>query len=850
MQLWPQKLHCQYAVRELKGSWNKFTIFILCLWIGVAAISGVNALARMLTDSIDAQSQTLLGGDLKFDLLQREANEEELQAIKALGDVSVSATLRTNVRKQDGTPLFVELRAVDEAYPLYGAFKTLQSNSLPIIMQQGGALAAPEVLSRLEIEPGSALGLGQLTTQLIDQIEREPDQLSGGLGLGPRVLISLTTLEKTNLAQFGSLVNWQYLVRVPQQVSNEDLNQIVNDFKAQFPQSGWTVKTRARAAPQLDNSVGLFSQFLTLIGLASLIVGGVGVANSAHTFLLSRQGVIATLKCVGASGSFVFWTYLIQMMAVAAIGTVAGVLTGAFLPFFAVGYVSSFAGFDVTAALYPDVMLFAALFGFLTALSFCVVPLGQAQQTPVTMLFRSITATNLMPARWWAYGLAALCLLALLGLALLSAPDLFLALVFMGSCLLAFILLRVIAVFLMFLAKLAPRRLPFTQGGSTQWRLAMGNISRKGALTPVIMLSLGLGLTLLVTMSLLDVNLRTQLRGAIPETAPSFFVLDIEPREAEAFDAFVLAQHPKAHIDRIANLRGRITKIKGVDADKAKIDPEFDWVLRGDRGVAASDIPPETADSIEGEWWPQGYEGPTLVSMKKDIAEGLGMRIGDMIEVSVLGLPIEAKLANIRTFEWQSLNINFVMIFSQNALRGAPAKYLATLTFNDDLSKDDELFILKQVSNRFPTATAIWVKGVLEQINGVLNNLALAIRLASSVALFSAALVLGGALAASQRQRVYDAVILKMLGARRGEVIGAFAIEYGLIGLSAGLLALLAGSLIAWAILTQIFDLDFFMATGPVLMAISGAALVTLGLGMVGTWRALLRKPATILREL
>jgi putative ABC transport system permease protein len=362
-------------------------------------------------------------------------------------------------------------------------------------------------------------------------------------------------------------------------------------------------------------------------------------------------------------------------------------------------------------------------------------------------------------------------------------------------------------------------------------------------------LSLGLGIALLVTVIEIDGNLRQQFSAELPAKAPSFYFLDIPSGEAQRFDAFVHAQAPAAKLEEVPMLRGRIISAHGTPAEN--LQPKDDaWVLQGDRGLTFANEVPRGSRVVEGRWWPPDYDGPPLVSFEKHIADNLGLKLGDPVVVNVLGRNITARIANMRNVDWQSLSINFVMVFSPNSFRGAPHTRLATLTYPNGGTPAQEGALIGALAKTFPRITSVRVKEALEAIGAIVTNLVLAIDGASAITLLAAALVLGGALAAGHRHRVYDAVILKTLGATRARLIGAYALEYLLLGAATALFGVLSGSLAGWLIVSQLMHLRFAWLPWPALAAALGAVAVTVALGLIGTFSALGQKPASVLRNL
>jgi putative ABC transport system permease protein len=841
-------LSVRLALRELRGGVRGFGVFIACIALGVTAIAGVGSSARALVDGLAREGRAILGGDLAFNLIQREATPAEHAFLAAQGRVSVAATLRAMARTPEGRATLVEVKAVDAAYPLYGTVRTDAAAPLAeLLARRGdafGAVADPALLTRLDLAPGARITVGQVTLELAAALTVEPDKLAGGLEFGPRVLMSEEALRASGLMQPGSLVRWRYRVRLAEGAGDADIRRVTEAAASRLPDAGWDVRSRLNATPQLERNVVRFTQYLTLVGLTALLVGGVGVANSAKHYLDRKRNVIATLKAVGATGTRVFVVYFTEVMALAAVGVAIGLVLGAALPFGIAGVLGPILPLPFTPALHPGELLAAVAYGLLTAAAFALWPLGRAHDVPVSALFRDeIAPERRFPRARYAVA-AALAALALTSLAIAAAYDRKIAAIFVVAAAVVFLALRLVALALMALARRVPRP------RSTVWRLAIANIHRPGALTPTVVLSLGLGLALLVTVLEIDANLRLQFMAALPERAPSFYFLDIQAADADRFDAFLRERAPGAARERVPMLRGRIVAAGGRKAEDIKPRPDAQWVLQSDRGITYTGEIPKGSRLVAGEWWGKDYAGPPLLSFEKKLADGLGLKLGDEVTVNVLGRNITARISNMRTVDWESLGINFVLVFSPGAFAGAPASDIATVTWPGGGSAAEETALFKAVGDEFPSVTAVRVKDALDAIGNLVVNLVLAVRVASGVTLVAAVLVLGGALAAGHRHRVYDAVILKTLGATRRQLITAYALEYLLLGLATVLFGVAAGSIAAWRVVADIMTLQFVWQGGPAVAAALVALAVTLVFGLVGTFAALGRKPAAVLRNL
>jgi putative ABC transport system permease protein len=837
------------ALRDFRGGISGFFIFLACLAIGVAAITGVGAIAHALSDGLAEKGRVILGGDISFELVQREAAQKERAVLSGQGKLSQVALMRAMARVPDGQSALVEIKAVGASYPVEGAVELDPAMPLAeaLSLRDGvyGVVADPTITARLGLKRGDRFKIGAQSFELRADLTSEPDKLAGGVGFGPRVLMSLDGLRATQLLVPGALVKWLYRLSLPGAAPPTDarLASVAAAVHAALPNAGFEVRTRKNVSPEFSRGLERFSQFLTLVGLTSLIIGGVGIANAVHVFVERKKPTIATLKALGATGGFCFTLMLAEVMFMAAIGMAIGIALGSALPFVLDAAFAKLIQFPLAPSLYPDEMAIGLLYGSLTALAFCLGPLGRAHDVPVPALFRDEVAPQATPLRMRYRAMAAAAAVGLAASVLGLTANRMLALTYLAACFGGFVFLRGAAALLMFGAK----RLPHPR--RVELRLAIGNLYRPGALTPAIVLSLGLGLTLLVGLTLIDANLRHELGHARPGATPSFFFLGIPQADAPVFRSF-LAKHAAAgHIELVPMLRGRIVALKGIPAEKAEVEDKAKWALLGDRGITFATRVPPGSKIVSGKWWAKAYAGTPLVSLEEDVADGLGLRVGDKITVNVLGRTIAARVANLRHVDWRNMGINFVLVFSPNVFAGAPYSDLATVTFPHD-NKDRDMALVRAIAKAFPAVVSLRVKDALEAIQDVVDQLSLAVRAAASVALIAATLVLGGALAAGQETRLYDSVVLKVLGATRAKLLLSFIYEFGIIGLATAAFGVVAGSFAALAVVRFVMKLDFVWLWPQALVAALGALALAVFLGLAGTFRILGRKPAQYLRNL
>lgn len=837
------RLSFKIALRELRSGLQGFYIFLSCLTLGVAAIAAIGSFSSAIESGLNDQGRSILGGDVELRLAHRRMEPEKQAWLRKQGSVIEVATLRAMVTTVGNTDrALVEMKASGDDYPLFGEVELTNQQPLAsaLAQQNGqwGMVADPALAERLGVKVGDELSLGKLTLRLTGLIKREPDRVSGGFFFGPRVMLSKPALMATELVQPGSLIYWHYKIKLNENTTAEQIKTFQNDLEAQFPDEGWRFRSRDNAAPGTKRFIDRLVLFLSLVGLTALIVGGLGIGNAVNNFLEARRRNIAMLKCIGAPAQAIFQIYMIQVLLLAAIGIAVGLTLGLVFPIVLTNILNDVLPLKLSAGLYGLPLITATAFGFLITVAFALWPLSTARSLPATALFRS----NIQPA---GSGLRGLYLIAFVGaflaialLALASFPEPRFTVIYFGGVIASFAILYGLARALVAVA----RRIPRPRNAAL--RLAVANLHRPGAPTVSVVLSLGIGLALFVTLALLDANLTRELRQNLPEKAPAFFFMDIQPGELEGFKSAALAAQGVESIDTVPMLRGRIKVVNGVPAKDVTPSQDAAWALRGDRGLTYSETPPTGSKVVAGEWWPANYDGPPLVSFSKDIADGLNLGIGDTVTVNVLGRDIKATIASLREVEWESLGINFVMVFSPNALRAAPHTHLATIV----MSPEHESALLGGLTKTFPTVTAVRVRDALDAVSDLLGKLLFAVRGSNGITLLVGILVLAGAMATGLKSRIYDAVILKTLGATRRQLISAHALEYALLGALTSIFAVLAGAASSWGIVRFVMGFDWqfepLTAAGTVIFA----SAVTVIAGFAATWRALTAKVAPILR--
>ena len=824
-----------FARRDLHRSLRGLRLLFLCIFLGVATLAAIGGLSSAITSEIADRGRVLLGGDVQIGMSQRRATPEELGAMRGAGAVSETIRMRAMARGgPDDGALLTELKGVDGAYPLFG---TLQVGGKAVRAPGPGEVyIAPELGDRLGVSRGQIVRFGEANFRIAGVISDEPDRVGEGFTLGPVAIVSRDGLMRTGLVQPGSMFNSKYRLKLPAGAQPKD---VIDDLKQRFPSASWEFRDRDRAAPGASRFFERMGQFLSLIGLAALIIAGIGVSNGVASYLRRKRDGIATLKMLGATSADIGRVYFLQIGMVTLAAVVAGLVAGSLLQLSALTLAADLLPVKPGLRLDPATLLTSTAYGLLMAFTFVLPPLGRARLQPVASLFREAVARR-QGVGWSTLAIAAFSLALVAALAILTSPEPLFSLSVLGAVAAVILLLAAVGWGVRRLARSLPRpRQPLL-------RLAITGLHRPGAQTVGLVVALGLALTLFVTIAAIQTSLAAEIDKTVPAKAPDQFVLDVPSADRGRFETLVRAAAPKAEINIVPNLRGTITAYGKTRVADLKELPPGAWFLRGERGVTYSPSVPEGSDLVAGQWWPADYQGSPLVSIDKEAADIMGLGVGDTLTVSVLGREIEARIASLREIHWDTMGFNYILVFSPSALEKAPHNLAATL----DVAPAQKAAVSRAVLRAFPSATIVDVGEVVGQVSTILRQMSVAILLAASVAVLAGIAVLIGALAASRLARSYDSVILKTLGATRGQILAVQALEYGLLAVVVSTVSVALGLTGAWFVIVRIFEFGWrpdWLVVGATLAA---GAILTLGIALLSSLPLLKLRPASALRAL
>lgn len=829
------------ARRELRGGLRGFRVLVACLALGVAAIAAVTSVRESISAGLDREGAALLGGDAELEFTYRFASEDERAWLQdnslALSEVT---DFRSMVTRNDERAL-TQVKSVDDAYPLIGSVSLTPDMPLSQALDGQGSVAGavldPMLIERLGLSLGDDITIGGVPFVLMAELTNEPDNASAGFSLGPRSIVRTSALAGSNLLTPGTLFETAYRLKLPE---GTDLEAAKIQATEALPDSAFRWRDSREGAPGVSRFVERLGSFLVLVGLAGLAVGGVGVSAAVGAYLDRKTTVVATLKTLGADRATIFMIYALQIGVLTSVSIVLGLLLGAAVPVLVSPIIESMLPVPVEMGIYPQSLFEAAVYGALAAAIFVTWPLARTEKIRPAALYRD-SQLGLKGVPRWPYLCAILAMVAVLvSCAVVFTDSQTLVLWSFAGLAGAFALLVLSAALARMIAKwLSKRR--FTNGRPAL-RLALGSVGGPSGETLSVVLSLGLGLTVLSAVGQIDTNLRGAIATELPEVAPSYFVVDIQKDQIEGLTEQVQSTEGVRKFESAPMLRGIITKINGRDAQEVAGNH---WVIQGDRGVTYSATKPDNARITEGAWWPEDYAGEPQISFADEEAEEIGLKLGDTLTLNVLGRDITSRITSFREVDFSGAGMGFVLSMNPAAIEGAPHSYIATIY----AEQATEAPLIRALAKAYPNITTIRVRDAIDRVVSIMTSIAAATTLGALATLITGAVVLIGAAAAGEEKRRYEAAILKTLGATRLRVLWSFALRSLYMGLAAGSVAVLAGGVAGWAVTHFVMKASFAFEWRASLAIVLGGIVLTLCTSLWFSWRAMQARPAGVLRS-
>lgn len=836
------------ARRELSARFRGLRLLIACLFLGVGALAAIGSLTGAIQHGLTSRGRVILGGDVEADVWQRGLTAGGEATLRAYGPVSTGTRMQAMLSAGETTAP-IELKAVDARWPLVGRLR-LADGRMVGAPSANAAWLSEGAAERLGVKAGDSVTLAGLPLHVGGIIADEPDRLSEGFALGPTVIVAADVPDRAGLTAPGAMYRSKIRVACTRPC---DATAVAGNLQARFPAAGLDIRTRDKAAPGAENFISRLGDFLVLVGLAALLIAGIGIGGGTASYLDARRTGIATLKVLGATGGDIARIYLLQIGVAALVGAAAGLVAGIVAMPLLARFIGTLLPIDGGLVLDPAALARAAAYGLLVALVFAAPPLAAARAFPAMALFRAriegarLSFSTVPPLA--AVLPVTLGAGAILTLALLSSPSPGTAAIFLGGAAGMVALLGALGWLIRRAAAHVPRpREPML-------RMALANLHRPGAQTGRLVTALGFGLSAFVLLAVVETSLSANIKARVPQRAPDYFVLDLAPEQLPAFTALVEATAPASRIRAVPALRGAILAYGPAGhmtrvADLAAI-PDNAWALKGERGLTYSDDIPQGNVVTGGHWWPHDYSGPPLVSVDEKFATAVGLHIGDTITIGLLGVERSATVAAFRRIDWDSFGFNYVLVFSPNTLADAPHKLAATIRLNPAArTTARQGALLRGLTRAFPSISVIEVGGLLREANALLDQMSTAILAAASVAVLAGIAVLLGAIAAARASRLYDNVILRVLGASRAQLLALQLAEFGVLALVLAGVALALGSGLGWLVMVKLFAFDFLPDWPRVLAVLGGGLLLVLVFALGGSLPLLRARPAKALREL
>ena len=886
------------AWRETRAAWRHFLYFFFCIALGVGTLVGVGLFAADVEGTVAREARGLMGGDLEIRLTRPISTDghDIVRSLKsrAIDVIHVSELVamasRPGRETSPSPPSYavstqlIELKAVEPSYPFYGTLKTDPPHTVSqlIARQPGacrvtdraektdcyGAIVQDSLLIKMGLQVGDHLKIGQAVLTITGTLKHEPDRVASAFSLGPRVMISQDALRSADLVKPGSRVRERYLLRVPPEVQPEPL---LTELRRRLAGDSAHVSIFREAQPQLRRFLDQLTRYLGLVGLTALFVGGIGVASTVHAFVKDKLKTIAILKTLGADSGTVIRTYLVQALCLGLMGSLAGVTVGVSLQHVIPTLLAGLLPIDLLdlsvrqGFLSAEPILKGLALGAATTLLFTLWPLLGIREIRPALIFRTEIvgaeqADDRGPRRFtwlehlrdpgrWVTGV--LVGSGLSGLAMWQATSISIGMMFIGALVAAVVLLTLAARLVLRWLRIA------ASPSSLTVRHALRNLSRPGSQATSIMVAVGIGVMIIVTISLLERSLIRQIGESRPVNAPTFFFIDVQPDQKDPFERLIHQRFPHITPELTPLVRSRLHAVNG---QPVPINEEDERERRGERNgehgkswyftreyvLTFLDRLPKDNAVVKGQWWghPLNVQA-ALVSVEEDAARHLGVDLGSTVEFDIQGTVLRATVSSIRKVEWNNFSTNFYMILSPGSLEGAPFTFVATVR----VSPDEEVLLQQAVVEAFPNVTAINIGEVMDTFARVLEHLSVAIRAIAVFCMLAGGLVMAAALATTRHRRLYESVIFKSLGATRTLIAGSFATEYVFMGALAGLIGTMLASVLSWGVLYFVFELPWTLQPGVLIGGLFLTMILTLAVGFLSTFRILGQRPLTILRH-
>jgi putative ABC transport system permease protein len=826
--------------RETRAAWRHFTYFFVCIALGVAALVGVGLFAANLERAIQREARSLMAADVELRTTRPLTSEAEavLRRLDGRGIARMQVSELVAMAAVPSVTQLVELKAVEPGYPFYGKLRAIPEDAMATLFTDTRALAEETLLIRLNLKVGDTLKIGHAQFRIAGVLKKEPDRAAGAFSFGPRVLISRQSLEATGLVQPGSRVTHRHLLKLPEALSPKAVQ---GELAATFPDKTVRVSTYQDAQPMLRRFLRQLTMYLSLVGLIALMVGGIGVASSIRAFLREKLETIVVLKAIGAESGTILRVYVSQTFLLGVLGSLAGAAVGAAFQVAFPPLLKAWLPIELEFRLTLLPFVRGVGMGLLTTILFALWPLLEVRHVRPNLILRREVADEPTgsPGRM-AWAISGLLALALAGLALWQAGSWRAAGLFIGALAAALALLNATAWLVVRLARRVPRWRPLA------WRQGLANLYRPGSQAQTVLVSVGVGVMVILAIHLVEQNILWEIGENVPTDAPTFFFIDIQPDQRNAFERLLVERgHTDARLTPL--VRSRLWALNGQQVRRESYeDREHGWYFTREYVLTFLNELPKGNVITKGQWWDGGGpSGLPRVSVEEEAASRLGLDLGSTVEFDIQGAKVSGRIASIRKVDWGNMSTNFYFIFEPGSLEGAPMTYVATTR----VDPPEEVSLQRATVAAFPNVSAINIRAVLDSVTQVVDRISLVIRFMAALSILAGAVVLAGALAATRFRRIYEAMIFKAMGATRRVLDSTFAVEYALLGAAAGVIGAGLAVGLAWGVGHWILDVKWLFQPVAIVWGIGATIVGTVLVGFLSTYRILGQKPLPVLRR-
>ena len=791
------------SIRELRGSFNEFKIVVASIFLGVFIISAVGSISQNLKSEIKNKRVEMLGGNFELSTTYQEFPKKIKSWLEENGKITNIIELRTMLSYGSQSSLkrrIVELKAVDNNYPLVGKVLTspFQKVKFPLGTKKPDKkiLIDKSLKDQIGIDVGDFVYLGKSKFKINGIIEKEPDRIFSFATFGPRVLLSTQALNQTGLLKAGSLIKYKtkFIPNNKNKINLAFLNDLVKGTNV-------SIRSIENTTNNFNNFVDRTSIFISLVGLITLLISGVGISNGVKGYIIKKTKNIAIMKSLGAKNSKVLNIYLNQILMIFLISIIPAIMLGISIPYLFSPIISQelFNTFEPSIFLQPISLSF--LYGFIICILFTILPLLKTYKIKPIELIRNSSENSLNETTYKIKTIIFILISILCVLTMNLINDKKLSFYILISITGSFIFIYGLTNLKFYILS----KIKFKLG--TTFEYVRKAITKSNSFARSIVISFSIGLSLLITLNIIESSLDKRITVAINQQAPSHFLIDIQPQQIEKIKNTALSFLGETNFNSQPMLRGRITELNNQLVQGIKVDKEVEWVLRRDRAFSWSNEKPKNTKLMSGEWWPKNYDGPLLVSIGDKIAKGLNLKIGDKIKFNILGRSFEAQIFNTREIIWENMDINFIFILSNSNIENAPHSWIAT---TKNVGQNLNNSFVEKIVSEFTNISSISIEESYKSIKSILNLLIIIINSIALITLVSGIIVLAGIIDVGKKDKLYEVAILKILGATPKRVAYLWFKEYFIIGLITSVISLIIGFFVSYVLLNYIFNIEIY----------------------------------------